>query len=1628
MTARAARAVRGISLGKASVLVFVLTVILTTLFMVKMSQGEALPASPTDASAVPHYFGPWPNWALSPTTAASATVTITGNGTGATAVATVGATATGTGAVTGITITNPGNGYTSANVVITGNGTGAAANAVVTAGGSVTAVTVGAPGGAYEKPAVSIMGGGATTAATATAYGGVDVVTLANAGSGFTAPTVDFDLPDDPNGTKATAHATWNVTTGAITGIVVDTPGSGYSAAPGVIIRDGTLMDPIAGGLGATATATINVLSVTLNTFGAGYTSAPTVTISDSSGSGTGATAVAAIASGGVTAINVTAPGTGYLTPGGIKKFQDPLPGLYNPLGGAPTAAKYIPLGVPVAKAYNDPNGKPIMADEYEIGLVQYRTQFSSSMPEGALVRGYVQLETPAFVAAHPGVSRHFPLTNELLNGNTVNIMNGATQWYGVTAPQWLGPTIAATKNKPVRIVFHNLLPTGSGGNLFLPTDTTLMGSGMGPMGVPAPPNDSSVMDGIRNPVCTDNPQDPSCFKQNRATLHLHGGTTPWISDGTPHQWITPAGESTDWPQGVSVQDVPDMLPKNVPNDGIQTFFYTNQQSARLLFYHDHAWGITRLNVYVGEAAGYLISDDTEKQLIASNTIPGPADTIPLIVQDRTFVPSDAQIALQDPTWNKAKWGTKGNFWYHHVYMPAQNPGSPTGMSAYGRWMYGPWFWPPAIGTVYGPIPNPYYNANCKLDVPSTWQYQTDPYCEPKEIPGTPNISAGMEQFNDTPIVNGVAYPKVTLEPKTYRLRMLNAANDRFFNFQWYVADPATGTLSEVALDPALLAAAQTDPTVFPTPVQSAATTGPDWIQIGSEGGFLPAPTVVDGQQPTTWITDPTRFDFGNVDKHSLVLAPAERADVIVDFSQYAGKTLILYNDAPAAYPARIPSYDYYTGAPDLSPVGAAAIVPGYGPNTRTIMQVTISGTPAPAFDLTKLNNAFLHKADGSGVFESGQHPIIVGQAAYNSAYGTSFAAGSNCNPIPNDPNPAFQICDGFVRVNDTASFGFNTLKKPTTKTTMPLQPKAIHDEMNSSTFDEFGRMQANIGVEAQPPTPGLQNVTLYPYVNPAIELLDGTNLPKNVVTYDANGNPVGDIKIAPISSPTDGTQIWRITHNGVDTHPIHFHLYDVQILNRVTWDNIIIPTEPSELGWKDTIRVSPLEDTIVALRPIVPQVPWEVPNAIRNLNPMEPTGSTKLFNNIDPQGNPTAPITNQLVNFGWEYVWHCHILSHEEMDMMRPQTLALPPVAPSGLTSTLLGTGANRTVRLDWLDNSITETAFLVQRSIDLGLNWTTVGTITSPLDQPNIHEPRTFTDPSAFDPGTTTRYYRIAAQNTVGYGAEFPSMTVQSLSNTRVVGPSFTITASAGANGSITPSGDVAVGPGGSQTFTITPNASYRAAVFVDGSPATLTNGTYTFTNVQTAHTISATFTQAAATITATAGAGGKVTPPGATNVAVGGNLTYTITPNAGFHILDVKVDGVSQGIVSSYTFNAVTSDHAIAATFEANQANPTLTISAPTGTSSHVAGSTLTVNWTASSAVGVGEFGIWARSAAGGWYIATLVPASGGTTYTTGLTLNVPVGSGYQAIVAWRPTVGSGAWGSWATSPGSFTVTAP
>ena len=80
----------------------------------------------------------------------------------------------------------------------------------------------------------------------------------------------------------------------------------------------------------------------------------------------------------------------------------------------------------------------------------------------------------------------------------------------------------------------------------------------------------------------------------NRIATHLHGGLTPWFSDGTPFQWFTPSGMT-----GPSFMNVPGTNPPT----GTATYYYPMDQSARLVWYHDHAIGITRTNAYAGIAS-----------------------------------------------------------------------------------------------------------------------------------------------------------------------------------------------------------------------------------------------------------------------------------------------------------------------------------------------------------------------------------------------------------------------------------------------------------------------------------------------------------------------------------------------------------------------------------------------------------------------------------------------------------------------------------------------------------------------------------------------------------------------------------------------------------------------------------------------------------------------------------------------------------------------------------------------------------------------------------------------------------------------------------------------------------------
>jgi spore coat protein A len=217
-----------------------------------------------------------------------------------------------------------------------------------------------------------------------------------------------------------------------------------------------------------------------------------------------------------------------------------------------------------------------------------------------------------------------------------------------------------------------------------------------------------------------------------RLMTHLHGGFVAADSDGNPA--VTPDGFGPGETQEV---------------------FYTNQRPqmpASLLWFHDHGLGATRLNVFAGLAAAYILRDefDTGEEPNPIG-IPGGSYEIPLVVQDRQFNPD------------------------------------------------------------------------------GTFRYPTS------DIEGATWIG---EYFGDTMLVNGKVWPYLEVEPRMYRLRILNGCNARI-----------------LSLD----------------------IGGPSFWQIGAEGGMWDMPFPVN----------------------QLVLAPAERADVLVDFTRFAGQMLVMKNHKP---------------------------------------------------------------------------------------------------------------------------------------------------------------------------------------------------------------------------------------------------------------------------------------------------------------------------------------------------------------------------------------------------------------------------------------------------------------------------------------------------------------------------------------------------------------------------------------------------------------------------------------------------------------------------------------------------------------------------------------------------------
>jgi FtsP/CotA-like multicopper oxidase with cupredoxin domain len=388
--------------------------------------------------------------------------------------------------------------------------------------------------------------------------------------------------------------------------------------------------------------------------------------------------------------------------------------------------------------------------------------------------------------------------------------------------PAW---TIENLKNLPTRVKWVNNLKDPKTGH-FLPhllaIDQTLHWAN--------PPQDCIDLD---MGTMTMNMKMADCRGQSQApyrgpvpiVTHLHGSHVQPDSDGYPEAWYLPAAK--DIPHGYATEGTlyDDIFGGSGRGKGFAVYQYRNDQRSTTLWYHDHALGMTRANVYAGPAGFFMIRD--LKDLLLG--LPGPAPLpgidpnndpkarklireIPIVIQDKAFnVDENGQTSLFYPN-NRAFF--EG---LNAPTLPVQFPGA---------------------GDLIIPfIPDFSAFGNGRSDVSPLWN---------------------PEFFGNTMVVNGKTWPFLNVEQSRYRLRFLNGSDSRFL-------------------------------------ILKNDNNLPFW-QIGADGGFLPAPAQLD----------------------TLLMGPAERADVIVDFSNVpVGTEITLLNLGPdEPFGGGVPGVDFVSADP----------------------------------------------------------------------------------------------------------------------------------------------------------------------------------------------------------------------------------------------------------------------------------------------------------------------------------------------------------------------------------------------------------------------------------------------------------------------------------------------------------------------------------------------------------------------------------------------------------------------------------------------------------------------------------------------------------------------------------------
>jgi bilirubin oxidase len=350
--------------------------------------------------------------------------------------------------------------------------------------------------------------------------------------------------------------------------------------------------------------------------------------------------------------------------------------------------------------------------------------------------------------------------------------------------------TIESTANKTTQVQWRNELVDAQGNYLphLLPVDQTLHWAN--------PPGGLGGRD--------KRGSDPTPYMGPVPMItHVHGAHTAEDSDGYAEAWYLP--DANNIPMGYAKTGTffdyfNDKYNHNwMP--GTATFKYPNDQPATTLWYHDHALGMTRLNVYAGPAGYWLIRGgmyDKELGYVAPGVGDDPLGEyteIPIVIQDRSF-------------------NANGSLYY-----------------------------PDNRAFFEGLDPN-------KLQIP----FIPDIACD--GLPSDVSPIWNPEFFGNMMVVNGFTWPKLEVEQRRYRFRFLNGCNSRFLVLKM-TKNPRTNNDGFNVPDPNIR-----------------------FWQIGAEQGFLPSPAMLD----------------------HLLMAPAERADVIVDFTNFpVGTEIYLVNDGPDA-------------------------------------------------------------------------------------------------------------------------------------------------------------------------------------------------------------------------------------------------------------------------------------------------------------------------------------------------------------------------------------------------------------------------------------------------------------------------------------------------------------------------------------------------------------------------------------------------------------------------------------------------------------------------------------------------------------------------------------------------------